>query len=411
MFFPHVRTGLRASVLVLGFLFVTGCMKRSYNATPKIVSGALVEENDPVYASTVSIDSNGKPFCSGFVLDKRTIVTAAHCLAGTPGRVSFSVSFGSKNRSRNKTVDVPARQVMAHSGWDRGDLNRKDIDPMPQYPKNDVGVIVLSEDIPDWVKPLPIKEIGNIAVGRDVILAGFGQTRPLAQDGASTEFSGFLRKTQVKLATLNEGGKELIWEAPKENIRASSCHGDSGGPMFYIEDDGSLTVIGVTSRAYAASIDCREKGVYTDVRKFADWIRSTRDKLASGVVNPGDWLHRYFNAKDDTKIALDFRLSQAGPDHLAEEIWLNVFNPAFTGKEDVRATLSSYINSLSQETLKMEYAGSNRFKVKFGKFTKEKVCAIASRWGIKQDLAIEVDGKALIEQGNGGEAFVFKFCE
>jgi hypothetical protein len=167
----------------------------------------------------------------------------------------------------------------------------------------------------------------------------------------------------------------------------------------------------VTSRAYAAAIDCREKGVYTDVRKFADWIRSTRDKLASGVVNTGDWLHRNFTAKDGSKISLDFKLSQAGPDYLAEEVWLNVFNPAFTGKESVSSTLSSYINSLTQEELKMEYAGSNRFTVKFGKFTKEKVCAIASRWGIKQDIAIQVDGKSLMDQSNGDEAFVFKFCE
>jgi trypsin len=406
--FDRVRLGV---ALVMVFAVPLGCMQRSYNSTPKIVSGVLVDENDPVYTSTVSLDSNGKPFCSGFVLDKRTIVTAAHCLAGTPGRVTYSVTFGSKNRSQHKTMDVPAKQVMAHPGWDRGDLNRKNIDPMPQQPKNDVGVLVLSEDAPAWVKPLPIKEIGEVAAGREVLLAGFGQTLALPQDGSGAEFAGFLRKTMVKLATINDAGKELIWEAPRENIRASSCHGDSGGPMFFIEDNGALTVIGVTSRAYAAAIDCREKGVYTDVRKFADWIRSTRDKLASGVVNTGDWLHRNFTAKDGSKISLDFKLSQAGPDYLAEEVWLNVFNPAFTGKESVSSTLSSYINSLTQEELKMEYAGSNRFTVKFGKFTKEKVCAIASRWGIKQDIAIQVDGKSLMDQSNGDEAFVFKFCE
>jgi|GEM_PF-635881 len=410
MVFPTVRIGFGLGVLMSSF-FAASCMQRTYNATPKIVSGVLVEENDPVYASAVSLDSSGKPFCSGFVMDKRTIVTAAHCVAGRPGQVTFTVSFGSKNRNQHKTVDVPAKQVMAHPGWDRGDLNRKNIDPMPTDPKNDVAVIVLSEDVPAWVKPLPIRENGEVAAGRDVLLAGFGQTLALPQDGGSFEFSGFLRKTQVKLATINTAGKELIWEAPKENIRASSCHGDSGGPMYYIEDDGALTVIGVTSRAYASNIDCREKGVYTDVRKFADWIRSTRDKLSAGVVSPGDWLYRKFTAKDGTKISLDFRLSQVGLDARAEEVWLNVFNPSFAGKEELSATLSSYINSLSQETLKMEYAGSNRFTVKFGKFSKEKVCAIASRWGINQDLAIQVDGKALLDEGNGGEAFVFKFCE
>lgn len=389
----------------------TSCVKRAYNATPKIVSGELVEENDPVYLSTVSLDLDGKPACSGFVFDKTTIVTAAHCIHAAKSRMFIGVTFGSNNKSLKKTIEVQTKQALAHPQWDKSDLGNKNIDPMPQSPKNDIGVIVLSEDVPEWVKPLPVKEIGRVDAGRDVILAGYGETRALPTYENPSEYRGFLRKTKVKLAVINDKGSELVWESPAENPSASSCHGDSGGPMFYVEDDESLTIIGVTSRSYAADIDCREKGVYTDARKFVGWIKETRDKLASGIVRTNDWFHRYFTAKDGTKIALDYQLEAVGPEYNAREVWLNVTNPGFTGKEKVKATLSSYINSLTQESLNMEYAGDQRYTVLFKKFAGQKVCSISSRWGIKQDITITVDANELKTSEGGGSAFDFKFCD
>jgi hypothetical protein len=400
--------------LVVGgaLILLSGCVRRNYNSNPYIVGGELVEESDPVYRSAVSLDYDGSPVCTGFVYDKRTIVTAAHCLAAGPLQSgTITITFGSKNRQLKTSVEVPAKQALANGGWDRGDIARKDIDPMPQYPKNDVGIIVLSEDVPDWVKPLPIKEIGSVDIGRDVILAGFGQTRELPQNASTTEFKGFLRKTKVKLSVINDAGKEFIWQAPEDNSRASSCHGDSGGPMYFVENDGSLTVIGVTSRSYGATLDCMQKGVYTDVRKFVDWIKTSKEKLLSGVISTADWQHRYFTSKEGTKIALDYKLIQAGPEYLAKEIWLNVYNPKFTGQEVVSATLSSYINSLTEQKLKMEYAGEHRFTIKFDKFDKEKVCAIASRWGVQQDVKVDIGGNTQKDSTSGDEKFKFKFCE
>ncbi|MFZ9520493.1 MAG: S1 family peptidase [Silvanigrellaceae bacterium] len=404
---------LRQVVAFGGVLIVgAGCVKRSYNSDPYIVGGELVEENDPIYKSAVSLDYDGSPVCTGFVYDKRTIVTAAHCLAAGPLRgATLTVTFGSKNRQLKESVQVPAKQVLANGSWDRGDISRKDIDPMPQFPKSDIGIIVLSEDVPDWVKPLPIKEIGTVETGRDVILAGFGQTRELPQNASTTEFKGFLRKTRVKLSVINDAGKELLWQSPEDNSRASSCHGDSGGPMYFVENDGSLTVIGVTSRSYSAALDCMQKGVYTDVRKYVDWIKASREKLLSGVVSTADWQHRYFNSKEGTKIALDYKLAQVGPEYISKEVWLNVYDPKFTGQEAISATLSSYINSLTQQKLKMEYAGDHRFTIKFDKFNQEKVCAIASRWGVNQDVVVEINGSNLKDSVSGEDKFKFKFCE
>lgn len=405
--FNLIRFSLSGAVLLSS---TVGCVKRGFHATPKIVSGELVEENDPVYLSSVSLDLGGKPACSGFVFDKNTIVTAAHCIHSAKSGAMIGITFGSRNKALYKTVEVQTKHMMAHPGWDKSDFGSRNINPLPEAPKNDIGVIVLSEDAPDWVKPLPIKEIGDVAVGRDVLLAGYGETRALPTNENPSEYRGYLRKTKVKLAVINDRGAELVWEAPADNSRASSCHGDSGGPMYFVEDDASLTIIGVTSRSYGSDIDCREKGVYTDARKFVGWIKETRDKLASGIVRMDDWFHRYFTAEDGTKIALDYQLQEMGPDFNAKDVWLNVTNPSFTGTERLEATLSSYINSLMQEKLEMKYAGDHRYTVQFSKFKGQKVCAIASRWGIKQDLEIQIDKKPLLSGEGAGRAFAFKFC-
>ncbi len=65
-------------------LFVSSCVKRDYNSQTNIVRGTLVEESQAVYKATVSLDVSGKPFCTGVIFDKRTVITAAHCVNGAP---------------------------------------------------------------------------------------------------------------------------------------------------------------------------------------------------------------------------------------------------------------------------------------------------------------------------------------
>ncbi|MEY4065967.1 MAG: hypothetical protein RIR26_2175 [Pseudomonadota bacterium] len=386
------------------------CVKRQFNSAVKIAGGALVEESDPVYTSTVSLDSSGKPYCGGFVFDKRTIVTSARCLVGHAG-VIYTVTFGSNQKQLKKSVEVPARQALAHPEWDREDLTRKNIEPIPSEPKNDIGVLVLSEDAPDWVKPLPLSSKVELKAGADLILAGYGQTNTNRNDPSGAEFGGYLREVGVKLAAVNEVGKELIWESKESNSPAGSCQGDAGGPVFDADNNGELTVMGVNSRAFDSSAGCKGKGILTDVRKFTEWILAAKAKLLSGVVQTGDWVHRSFEAKEGSRVSIDYTLESAGADYLATEVWLNVTHPDFTGEEKVTAKLSSYINSLTQQTVTLQWAGQGRFTGKFDKFAREKVCAIASRWGIKQDFVVQVNGKSLTDAATGSEAFIFKFCE
>lgn len=389
----------------------TSCIKsKEDGADPNIVSGVLVEESDPVYLATVSLNWNGNPTCSGFIFDKRTIVTAAHCMATVPSDVVFAVGFGSKNRNLKKEIKVEKYEL--HPGWDRSDLRSSTIDPLPGKPKNDIGVIILADDAPDWVKPIPVKEIGSVNIGANAVLAGYGRTDGIVRDPSTSmpEARGLLRKTNAVISVINEDGLEFIEDTTADNPRGSSCHGDSGGPMFFVENDGSLTVIGVTSRAYSKELDCKGKGVYTDVRKFTGWIRETREKLMREIVDPNEWLHRNFEATDGTKISLDYQLQARSVEKLARVIWVNVQRPGFSGNETVTVKLSSYINSLNSQDLSLKYADEGRFTGKFDKFEGQPVCSPYSRWGVQQDLQIIVNDKPLLDKNSSQKEFKFKFC-
>jgi len=60
----------------------------------------------------------------------------------------------------------------------------------------------------------------------------------------------------------------------------STCNGDSGGPL--IHNDGSNTLIGLTSFGIALGCERGWPGVFTRVTSYLDWIEAK-----TGVVNYG----------------------------------------------------------------------------------------------------------------------------
>jgi hypothetical protein len=406
---------MKPSALILAALAFTAisCMERGYNAQTKIVRGSLVEESDAIYKTTVSLDTNTKPFCSGAIFDRRTIITAAHCIKGAPPG-GYAVTVGSGRSTIKKSIPFQRNQAAMHPDWSGSDMGSNNIDPLPTSPKNDIAVVVLSEDLPEWVKPAPIKLIGPVTPGDHVLLAGFGQTRMQDTTGINTqmEFSGLLRSTEAALESVNERGLEFIYRPLAEQHNGTSCHGDSGGPMFFKEADGTITLIGITSRSYSKAEDCDGRGVYTDVRKFDGWIRSKREELLKAAgPSPDEWQHRYFDGADGTKIALDYQLSPMGQDKAARVVWVNISNPTFTGTETIEVEINSYISSLLKQKATATYAGEQRFTVRLGEFEGKAVCSPTSRWGIKQDIAVRKNGTPVKPANSAEPLFPFLFCQ
>ncbi|MEC8382683.1 MAG: trypsin-like serine protease [Myxococcota bacterium] len=218
--------------------------------------------------------------CSSTLIAPDVVLTAAHCIdesALTFGfgtvenlevrwsRQSDLTSWDGSNPSSPWPEDaVAAWDWVAHPDFDMQDFD------IGIAENNDIALVFLDRPITDIPHAyLPTDNLGELLnVGDEVNVVGWGQQTATSQFDAPPQ--GTFAIKQQGASTISELGRyEFQVGALTEEVR--KCHGDSGGPSF-LEMNGALRVVGVTSHAYDDS-DCFETGgVDTRVDAFLDWI-------------------------------------------------------------------------------------------------------------------------------------------
>ncbi|CAG2167556.1 unnamed protein product, partial [Oppiella nova] len=225
-----------------------------------IVGGELAQITDfPWIASIGSYDH----FCGGSIIDKRTVLTAAHCLKGETASELYVRVGSSKYASGG--VKIPVQSFVSHSGY------------QPSISQaNDIAIIKVSEDIPIDGKTiaavnLPARD-SDPKSGLDVNIAGWGDLRT-----GAPEWSPDLRRVTVHLVDRAEcrGAygtlvtEEMICAGVPEGGK-DSCRGDSGGPLT----QGS-TQLGVISWGNKCALK-GYPGVYVRLSLYLDWIEKNK---------------------------------------------------------------------------------------------------------------------------------------
>jgi hypothetical protein len=149
-------------------------------------------------------------FCSGVVIDRRIVLTAAHCVASPQATKIYVNRDGHPEFAAVVAVAVhPAYRARAAQNRERS---------------VDLALLHLDHGLQDY-SPIALADPDSVPLGTKVQIAGFGIARE--GDGRS---GGVLRSGQLVVRA--PSSSILLWLADPESRGTGACAGDSGGPIL-----------------------------------------------------------------------------------------------------------------------------------------------------------------------------------
>lgn len=230
-----------------------------------LAAGAVVGGRDEggtlARRSVMVLDSRGG-VCSGVVVARDVVLTAAHCLAGAPEhRVHFRDADG------QPVLIAPAAKAV-HPGYDPAAIERR-------RRSIDLALVRLPEPLPARFETATLTATGAARDER-VTLGGWGVLR----EGDSRS-SGTFRTASLGVVEPYGPSRILIWAQDPDRAGAGACRGDSGGPILR-----GGAVLAVTT--WASGARGRDCGTFTQgvlLGPQRDWI----DRTLAGWGRQAGW--------------------------------------------------------------------------------------------------------------------------
>ncbi|QKW07628.1 serine protease [Streptomyces sp. NA04227] len=220
---------------------------------PIIGGGDVANDTYPFMAALASRGQGSlkdRQFCGGSLIDRQTILTAAHCVIGENGKPvdskKMQIAVGRTVLSDSDQGQI--RNVMPKQG--KGDPGGILIHP--RYVKDsayDFALVVLEKPV-KGIAPIKLPTPGTDALirpGAKATVTGWGNT-----DVDMEQFPDRMRQVNVPIVSHDECKLSYPEYNRKVNVCAGiegkdSCQGDSGGPLFRTAGRGIRYQIGVVS--------------------------------------------------------------------------------------------------------------------------------------------------------------------
>jgi Leucine-rich repeat (LRR) protein len=258
---------LQQTILLFCCVLTVSC-GQSRDYSPLNVIGG-VPTNDPSFAAVVAIVRDELTVCSGTMIARDLVLTAAHCLekvkqSGATTMSAYKVVLGPSvtDRTPDTTFDILETGIHPRFWNDhRGAF--------------DYAWIRLRQPVSGVSFPkLPLNRRHGDRLLRDsptLVIAGFGLSSLIPP----------LPGEPPKLGIKRVGKSPINYRSGVEvfagNREIDSCTGDSGGPAFIKEQDSAsdMILIGVTSRGPMPCASDYEAGAYGLTSEALCWLRSS----------------------------------------------------------------------------------------------------------------------------------------
>jgi len=267
-------------LIVLAFAaLVSGAPRPQDEDDTRIVMGERSVNMIP-YQCTLNQELNDEEIifsCGCSILDKDTVVIAAHCLTHGLAQNAYTIGVGSTDY--DEQTWYPTKSYVNH----------------PLYNTTikanyDVAVIKLAKSIK--MVPGKVEAIGfpidctNLPYGEYALASGFGNT---VENGTNEDM--LLKQVELKVLRNAEPGcsryrlSPTMFCAGSDQATGDTCQGDSGGPLAYSNPDNNdlPELIGIVSTG-AGCNRVGFAGIYTNVCFVKDWIIEKQNEPASPKV-------------------------------------------------------------------------------------------------------------------------------
>ncbi|GCD41390.1 S1 family peptidase [Streptomyces paromomycinus] len=251
-------TGLVAASVVAGSLVA---------ASPALaVSGGTTADANHAFTAKLDI-GNGQRSCSGALVDKQWVLTAASCFTAEAGKNDALTDGPPKLKT---TVTVGSTDVSGSAG------HREDVVELAPYPGRDLVMAKLAKPVAG-VTPVAVGTTAPTE-GEQLTVTGFGRTK--------TEWvPDKLHAAAFTVDSVRDGALGLTGK------NASVCKGDTGGPALR-EKDGQVELVAVNSTSWQGGClgtdpaETRTGAVDARVDDLNDWVSKVRYR---GVFPNAPW--------------------------------------------------------------------------------------------------------------------------
>ncbi len=254
---------MNTRLFVMLALSLSACRSGSVAVSAK-QSHIIGGEPEVGYPAVGVLVFNAGALCTGTLISRQIVLTAAHCVAvGHSGRFFIGPSVKSANQV------IPFTRALEHPQYSLIYVSEL----KTTMPEHDVGLVVLDRPAKD-VTPIKYRAsvINKDMLNQPVLFVGYGVTSP---GGGSF---GVKYSVPGHIDMITDQGIVNIVDDPAQP--RNTCQGDSGGPVLY-SGAGGVEVIGTVS---AGDIYCKYYGYNIRLDRNASWIAKVAAQYDGGPL-------------------------------------------------------------------------------------------------------------------------------